>query len=118
MASVGFGACSHGSHSFILPHYFVPVLPLERNISGLKTLRWMGGPRGTQGSRLKVASKGSVSLSLCISAKGIPVGSWETLASLESGTLQWLSPVPHPLLLHIFIPFPDFGYLSPVTSST
>ena len=24
--------------------FFVPVFPLDRNISGLKTLRWVGGP--------------------------------------------------------------------------
>jgi hypothetical protein len=27
-----------------LLHFFVPVFPLDRSISGLKTLRWVGGP--------------------------------------------------------------------------
>lgn len=50
-----------------------------------------------------VVSTSSISPSLHISAKVIQIGSWEPLISLESGTLQWLSTVPHPPLTHIFI---------------
>jgi hypothetical protein len=63
---------------------------------------------------LEVVFAGSISPLLCILAKVIPVGSWEPLASLVYEILQWLSSVPHPPLLHIFIPFPDPLYLSPV----
>ena len=38
---------------------------------------------------LEVVSTGSIFPSLCILAKVIPVGSWEPLPSLGSGTLQW-----------------------------
>jgi hypothetical protein len=30
-------------------NFFVPVFPLDRNISGLKILRWVGGPIPTEG---------------------------------------------------------------------
>jgi hypothetical protein len=42
---------------------------------------------------LKVASTGSISLLLHISSKVILIDSWEPLASLAPGILQWLSPV-------------------------
>jgi hypothetical protein len=82
-----------------LLHIFVHVFPLDRNISGLKTLRWVGDPipgLGGHAYPMEVVSTGSISTLLCISAKFIPVGSWEPIASLPSGAFQWLSPVPQP----------------------
>ena len=59
---------------------------------------------------LEVVSRGSISPLLLISAKVnpvrakvIPIVSWDPFTSLASGTLQWLPPVPHPLLVHNFI---------------
>ena len=52
---------------------------------------------------LEIVSTDSISTLLYILAKVIPIGSWELLASLASGTLQWLPLVPNPQLLHIFI---------------
>lgn len=63
-------------------------------------------------------STGSISPSLYISAKVIFTGSWEPHTSLAFGTLQWLSPAPHPPLLPIFIPFPDALHLSPILLSS
>jgi hypothetical protein len=65
-----------------------------------------------------VVSTSSISPSLHISAKVIQIGSWEPLISLESGTLQWLSTVPHPPLTHIFIWFSDLLNLFPIPSIT
>jgi hypothetical protein len=82
---------------------------LDKNISGLKTLRcvgvpipWLGAMRIYWRSSLKVFSP-----SLPMLIKVTPVGSWELLESLVSGILQWLPLFPHPPLLHIFIWFPD-----------
>ena len=76
--SVEFGVCRHdGSQggsvhncSFLqsLFHFFVPVLPLDRNISGLKTLIWVGSPIPRPGGHaylLEVAFTGSISPFLC-----------------------------------------------------
>ena len=106
--SVGFGVCRHdvspGGAVCMWPflqslfHFFVPVLPLDRNISGLKTLRWVGGliygPKAVPIYRMW-ALQVLLPPSLCISAKVIPIGSWEPHISQVSGTLQWLSLVPH-----------------------
>ena len=69
---------------------------------------------GGHANLLEVVSTGSIPPLLLISANVIPVGSkvvpivsWEPLASLASGTLQWLPPVPHPPLVHNIIQFPD-----------
>ena len=46
---------------------FVPVHPLDRNISGLKVLRWVGGPIPQQGGWAylpEVVSTGFISFSL------------------------------------------------------
>jgi hypothetical protein len=69
-------------------HFFVPVFPLDRNISGLKTLRCVGGPipqLGAHADLLEVVSTGCISSLLGILATVIAIGSWEPLASLESG---------------------------------
>ena len=54
---------------------------------------------------LEVVSTDSVFPFLEISTNVIPVGSWEHLTSLVSGTFLWLPLVPHPPLLHISIKF-------------
>ena len=48
---------------------------------------------------------GSISPTLYIMAKVISLGSLEPHVSLVSGTLKFLTPVPHPPLLPIFIDF-------------
>jgi hypothetical protein len=71
--------------------FFVLSLPLERNIYGLKNLRWVHGTIPlTRGSayQLAVVSTGSLSPSLCISATVISFGSWDPLHFLASGTFQ------------------------------
>ena len=50
---------------------------------------------------LDVVSVGSLSPLLHVSAKAIPMESWEPFISLTSGIQQWLYTVPHPPLLHI-----------------
>jgi len=60
---------------------------------------------------LEVLSTNSISSQLCISAKVIPVESFETLAFLVSGTLQWLPPDPV-LYCYIFL----FDFLTFCTS--
>jgi hypothetical protein len=62
-------------------HFFVPVFPLDRNDSGLKILRWPHSSIGGHADLLEVASTGSISSLLLISANVIPVGSWEPEAS-------------------------------------
>ena len=69
--------------------YFVPVFPLDRNISGLKNAEMGGWPHSSSGDcayLLEVVSTGSISPLLGISAKVIYDGSWEPLTSLTSGT--------------------------------
>lgn len=71
--------------------FFVPAFPLDRNISGLKILKWVGGPipqRGVGGHAyvLEVASSGSISPLLAISAMG----------SRNSSHLQ--TPKPHTIV--------------------
>ena len=72
-----------------------PVFPLDTNISGLEILRWVGGPIPQLGAvpiywrPLKVLSP---LCCMCLSVKVSPVGSWEPLHSLVSGTLQFFSP--------------------------
>lgn len=69
--------------------FFVPVLPLDRNISGLKNFEVGGWP-------LPLTRRWSPQVlsppSLRIMAKVNPVWSWESHISLMSGTLLWLSP--------------------------
>jgi hypothetical protein len=103
---------------FFFPPALVPVLSLGRDITGLKTEMGEWPHPSTRGSAylLDVVSLGSRSLSMCILAKIITHESWELLISLESGTLQWLSPVPHPSLPHIFLQY-DPMYLSLVPFS-
>ena len=94
--------------SFSLCSIFCPCISFGQEHSWVKNFVMGGWPYPTirgQAYLLEVLSTGSISPLLCISAKVIPVGSWEPLTSLVSGTLQWLSPVPHPPLLHIFIQF-------------
>ena len=98
-----------------LLHFSVPVFPLDRNISGLKICRWMGGPILQQEAisicrwSLQVLSAFRCafplnSSPLCLGRLWFP---WCL------GNLQWLSPVPHPSLLHIFIQFFDLPSLFP-----
>jgi hypothetical protein len=74
-------------------------LSSDRSISGLKTLRWVSGPI-PQPVAMPIYWRWSPQVlsppSLHILAKVIPIGSWWLHVSLVSGTLQWLSPVPHP----------------------
>jgi hypothetical protein len=69
----------------------------------------------------------SLNLGPCLSTRGglsanvIPVGSWEPLASLLSGTFERFptpqpSPILHPLLLHMSFHPPDPLDISPVSS--
>ena len=66
--SVGVGVCRWDCPQLTPPSvsvpFFVPVLPLNRNISGLKTLRWVGvpipPPRGCAYLQ-EVVSTGSIS---------------------------------------------------------
>ena len=67
---------------------FVPVFPLDRDNSGLKFLRWVGGPipqLEAHAYPLDMVSTGSISSLLGITTNVIPFGSWEPLASLASG---------------------------------
>ena len=57
-----------------------------------------------------MVSTGSLSSLLGISANVIPVGSWEPLAFLASGTFWWLLPVPHLPLLHTSVS--DYVYIT------
>jgi hypothetical protein len=65
---------------------------------------------------LDMVSTGSPCL-LDISANHISVGSWENLAFLASETFCRLPPVPHPLLLHTSIQFPEPLYITLVSHS-
>jgi len=47
-----------------------------------------------------------------ISANIIPMGSWEALAFLASGSFWLLPPLPHPPFLHSSVQFPDPLYIS------
>jgi len=92
--------------SFHLCSIFVPVLPLDRNISGLKKLRRVGSPI-PQPEAMPIYLWWSPEVltpsSLHITAKVNPVGSREPHISLISGTLQWLSPVLHsPCYIFLF----------------
>ena len=103
---------SLGVLSFSLCSISFSVLPLNRNKSGLKIFKMGGWPLHSTGDHaylLEMVSTGSISPLLLISArvipveaKVIPIVSWEPFASLASGTLQWLPPVPHPSLVHNF----------------
>jgi hypothetical protein len=67
------------SFSLCSVFFFVPVLPSDRNISGLKTLRWMGGIILWPGAYLlEVVSTGSISPSLL---KSYPLGPGSLLFS-------------------------------------
>jgi len=94
--------------------FFVPVLPLDRNISGLKILRWVSVPIPLPGA-MPICWRRSLHVlsppSLSIMAKVIAIGSWEPHISLVSGTLWRQSPVPHPPC-YIFL----FNFLALCTS--
>jgi hypothetical protein len=101
--------------------FFVPVFPLDKKISGLNKFEMHGWPHPSTGDLahlLEVVSIGCISSLLGISDKVMDIGSWELLASLESGTFYWLHPVPQPPLLHISIQFPDPLFFSPAPSNT
>jgi hypothetical protein len=102
-----------------LSSIFVSVLHRDRNISGLKTLRWVGSPIPIPGA-LPVPTYWMWSLqvlsppSLCILVKVNPIGYWDPHISLVLGTLQqFLSPVPHHAY-YIFL----FDFLNLCTSLT
>jgi hypothetical protein len=61
-----------------------------------------------------MVSTDSISPLLGILANVILIGSWETAASLSSGTFLWLPPVPCPPLLHTSISWP--AVLLPLSS--
>jgi hypothetical protein len=76
--------------SFSLCSIFVPAFSLDRNNSGSKNLRWVSvAPSINSGPGLStwVISSGSIYPLLGISAKVIPIGSWESLTSLVSRTI-------------------------------
>jgi hypothetical protein len=61
---------------------------LVRNSSGLKFLRWVGGPippLGAMSIYWRVVSSGSIFPQLGILVNDILTGSWEPLTSLASG---------------------------------
>ena len=64
---------------------------------------WPNPSTGAGAYLLEVVSTGSISPLLDILANVIPLGSWEPLTSLVSGTFERLPPLPHPLVLHIYI---------------
>jgi hypothetical protein len=75
--------------SFSLCSIFLPAFPLDRDNSGLKNLRWVGDfnpPLGDHIYLLEVVSSCYISPLLGILANVIPIGSWEPVASLASGT--------------------------------
>jgi hypothetical protein len=78
-----------------------------------------GWPYSSTGSRaylLEVVSTGCCIFSLLgILAKVITIGSYEPLASLETGTFWWLLLGPHSPLLCVSIQFPEPLYFSPVS---
>jgi hypothetical protein len=103
--------------SVSVPFFFVPVLPLHRNISGLKTLISVGGPIPQPGA-MPIYWRWSLQVlpfpSLCISAKVIPFGSQEPHVSLVSRALPLLSPVPGLpcyVFLFIFLTLVPLSYL-------
>jgi hypothetical protein len=103
---------------------FSNAFPSGMSNSGLKFLRWVGGPNGKGASPvylLEVVSSGSMSLLLGISVNVIPVGSFEPLISLVSGIFfLWflLFPTPH-CCISIHSPGPlGFSPVSPNKSCT
>jgi hypothetical protein len=110
---------------------FVPVFPLDRNNSGLKFWRWVGGPIPQLGScalSLGMVLTGSPSTLWSISANVIPMGSWEALPFLASGLSGCCPqfPIPHyytPLFSFLILctspsaPIPDSSPLFPFPSS-
>jgi len=106
--------------SVTVPFFFF-CLCLSFGTFWVKNIEISGLPHSSTGGRaylLKVISIGHISSVLHILAKTIPVGSWEHLASLASGTFYLVPSVPHPSLLNISIQFPDPLYFSPVSSNT
>ena len=80
---------SLGGLSFSLCFIFVLIFPLDRNNSGsriVKMGRWPHASAGDYVYLLEVVCLGSTSSLLGISAKVVPIGSWEPLTSLVSGT--------------------------------
>jgi hypothetical protein len=84
---------------------FVPVLPLDRNNSGLKFWRWVGSSipqlRGYALTSEYGLNRFSPLPLWGISANVIPVGSWEALLFLASGTFWLPLPGPHPIATHL-----------------
>jgi hypothetical protein len=83
---------SPGSPSFSLCSTFCPCLSFGQEHFWFINFEMVGWPHSLTGGwayLLEVVSTGSIFPSLCILAKVIPVGSWEPLPSLGSGTLQW-----------------------------
>ena len=101
---------------------FVPVFTLYRSNSGLKILRWVGGsiPQLEAVPNLRIWSL-QVFSPFCWVFQlmpYIPIGSWEGLAFLASGTF-WLQPlVSHLPLLHTSVQFSNPLYIFPVFSHT
>jgi hypothetical protein len=88
---------------------FVPEFSLDKSNSELKLWRSMGDPIPQPGAMIHfwIWSLQVLSPLLGTSANIIPIGSWEPLSFLASGTFWWLSPVPHPPLLHTSDQFPE-----------
>jgi hypothetical protein len=69
--------------------FLVPAFLVDRNNFESKNLRYMGDPipqLGAMSIFWMVVSSGSISPLMGIQTNVIPIGSWEPLTSLESGT--------------------------------
>ena len=111
---------------------FVSVFPINRSNSGLKFWRRVGGPIVNRGGGMPNLQKQSQQVPFPfsgISAIIIPMGCWETLALLASGTFwmlfQYHIPLCYTLLFNFltlltsppFPPIPDSSPLFPSLSS-
>jgi hypothetical protein len=84
---------SMDGHSFSLSSIFVPIFPLDRNISRIKNFEmggWLHPSTGGHAYLLEVVSTGSISSLMCISAKAIlSLSSTIFLLSLGSLSPPW-----------------------------
>ena len=100
---------------------FVPVFPLDRSNSGLKFLRWVGGPIPQLGAMPNLWIWSLQVLSpLCwvFQLMSSLLGPGRLLLSWHLGLSGCYPPVPHPPLLYISVQFPDPLYISSISSHT
>jgi hypothetical protein len=98
--------------SFSLCSTLCPCISFNQDQFWLKFWRQVGGPipqRGGGGIGEGIPNPWILSPQVLwgISANVIPMGSWEALAFLASGTFWLLPSVTHPPLLHTSVQFPD-----------